>query len=268
MIRFRQLFADCSKRPAVIAMVHARALPGTPNSTHSVQELVDIACSEAQVYKDFEVDGILVENMHDVPYVLNSKPEVTAVMTRICLEVKKILPEKPVGVQVLACQNKEALAVAMAAGLQFVRVENFVFGHLADEGFVQACAGDLMRYRRHIGCENVHVWTDIKKKHSSHSITADLTLKDFGDGAKNFLSDGLIVTGPSTAQPVDVNDIQLAKQVTDIPIILGSGVTVDNLTQYSDVEAVIVGSHFKEDGHWSRELDMTRIERFMNKIKR
>ena len=37
--------------------------------------------------------------------------------------------------------------VLQAAGLQFVRAEGFVFGHLADEGWVEACAGPLLRFK-------------------------------------------------------------------------------------------------------------------------
>ena len=32
-----------------------------------------------------------------------------------------------------------------AAELQFIRAEGFVFGHVADEGWVEACAGPLLR---------------------------------------------------------------------------------------------------------------------------
>ena len=61
--------------------------------------------------------------------------------------------------------NREALAVAKAAGADFVRVEGFVFSHVGDEGWMDSCAGDLLRYRRNIGADNVLVFTDIKKKH-------------------------------------------------------------------------------------------------------
>jgi predicted TIM-barrel enzyme len=40
-----------------------------------------------------------------------------------------------------------------------------VFGHVADEGYFDACAGALLRYRRQIGAEDVLIFTDIKKKH-------------------------------------------------------------------------------------------------------
>ena len=53
----------------------------------------------------------------------------------------------PLCLQVLAAANRTALAVAQAAGLQFVRAEGFVFGHVADEGWVGGCAGPLLRCR-------------------------------------------------------------------------------------------------------------------------
>jgi len=45
------------------------------------------------------------------------------------------------------------------------RCEGFVFGHVADEGYMDSCAGSLLRYRKNIGAENVQVYCDIKKKH-------------------------------------------------------------------------------------------------------
>jgi hypothetical protein len=71
----------------------------------------------------------------------------------------------PCGVQILAAANKEAIAVAQAAGLQFIRAEGYVFAHVADEGFMSSCAGELLRYRKQIGAEHVLVFTDVKKKH-------------------------------------------------------------------------------------------------------
>jgi len=61
--------------------------------------------------------------------------------------------------------NREAVAVAKASGADFVRVEGFVFSHVGDEGWTDSCAGELLRYRRSIGAEEVAIWTDINKKH-------------------------------------------------------------------------------------------------------
>lgn len=67
-----------------------------------------------------------------------------------------------------------------STGLDFIRAEGFVFSHVADEGLLNACAGELLRYCRHIGAEHVQIFTDIKKKHrylwsESECITCWLT---------------------------------------------------------------------------------------------
>ena len=61
--------------------------------------------------------------------------------------------------------NKEALAVAQASGAEFIRAESYVFSHVADEGWMDSCAGKLQRYRKMIDANEVLVLTDIKKKH-------------------------------------------------------------------------------------------------------
>ncbi len=61
--------------------------------------------------------------------------------------------------------NTEAVAVAQASGGQFIRAEGYVFSHVADEGWMDACSAHLTRYRKNIGAEDVLIFTDIKKKH-------------------------------------------------------------------------------------------------------
>src|SRR6185295_9518480 len=106
----------------------------------------------------------------------------------------------PLGVQVLAGANREALAVALCCGAAFVRVEGYVFAHVADEGLIDASAGELLRYRRAIGAEHIKVFADIKKKHASHALTADVSLAETGRAAEFFLADGVIVTGSATGE--------------------------------------------------------------------
>lgn len=142
-------------------------------------------------------DAVLVENMHDVPYVQNEKigVEIIAAMTRLCTEVKRISPKTPCGVQLLASGNCQALAIAKASNLQFIRSEGFIFSHIADEGFTDACAGQLLRYRKQIDSDDILIFTDLKKKHSSHAITADVSLLETVKAAEFFLTDGIILTG-------------------------------------------------------------------------
>ncbi|KAL0115842.1 hypothetical protein PUN28_011013 [Cardiocondyla obscurior] len=226
------------------------------------------------MYVDCCVDGILIENMHDVPYVKQKdiSPEITAMMTRICTEIKKAVPQNiPCGVQILAGCNKEAIAVAKAAGLQFIRAEGFVFSHVADEGFIDSNPGILLRYRKQIDAENILIFADVKKKHSSHMITSDVSLLETVKAAEFFLADGVILTGKVTGGETDVQDLlEVQKCVaTKLPVLIGSGVTLDNINNYTDTaDALIVGSHFKVAGRWENELDPTRVRALVKKLKK
>jgi membrane complex biogenesis BtpA family protein len=251
----------------VIGVVHVAALPGTPNYNGNVTEIIEKAKNEALIYKKNNIDVIVIENMHDVPYLKRAVgPEITSMMGVIGYEVKS-LTNLRCGIQILAGANKEALAAANSSGLDFIRAEGFVFTHVADEGLMESDAGELLRYRKQIDAENILIFTDVKKKHSSHSITADVDIVETATAAEFFLSDGVIVTGSTTGKEPDVNEVNNVKEAVNIPVIIGSGITVDNIEKYfQHTDAFIVGSHFKKDGSWKNEVDSSRAKTFMEKF--
>lgn len=241
-------------------MVHVGALPGTPRSSQSLPEIVRAAVKEAVCLVEGGCDGLLVENMHDVPYVRGEAgPEVVAGMAVVCSAVKEAAG-LPCGVQILAGANEAAVAVALAASLEFVRAEAFVFGHVADEGWMDACAGPLLRYRRRIGADRVAVWADVKKKHSAHAATADVGLAETVRAAEFCGADAVIVTGPATGREAAAEDLAEAKGASDLPVVVGSGVDPDNAaTMLGRADAVIAGSSIKKGGHWSGPVDPARV---------
>jgi membrane complex biogenesis BtpA family protein len=186
-------------------------------------------------------------------------------MALLARAVKDASGGLPCGIQILAGANIEAMAVAHAAGLDFIRAEGFVFAHVADEGFIQSSAAALLRYRRQIGAERVQVWADVKKKHSSHAITADIGIGATAETVEFMRGDAVIVTGSVTGGPPQNSDIAEVKEHCRLPVYLGSGVTADNLGgYYYAADGFIVGSHFKVDGYWANAVDPKRVERFMS----
>jgi len=249
---------------SVTGVIHVGALPGTPRASQTVGELVTAAREEAKVYRECGVDGIIIENMHDVPYLKGEVgPEIVAAMTAIGTEVKNE-SQLPVGIQILAGANIEAMAVAHAAGLDFIRAEGFAYAHVADEGIIEASAAKLLRYRRMIGAEQVQVWTDVKKKHSAHAITADVSLGETAETVEFMGASCVIVTGSATGQAPKIADIQEAKSHCHLPVFLGSGISESNIEQfYREADGFIIGSSFKIDGLWSNTIDPGRVTQFM-----
>lgn len=255
---------------ALIGVVHLQALPGTPASNLDVAAITSIAVDEARAYEDAGFHGVMIENTHDRPYLKSAVgPEITAAMAVIGAEIRRAIA-LPLGIQVLAGANSCAVAVALAAGANFVRVEGFVFAHVADEGLIEASAGALLRYRRAIGADHIRVFADIKKKHSAHAITTDIDIVETAKAAEFFTVDGVIVSGVATGQPADPNEVNSVCHAVTVPTIVGSGITAENIHAYQNAEALIVGSSIKQDGHWMNLIDRDRaralVQAFETKI--
>lgn len=252
----------------IVGVIHVGALPGTPAAALGIDELTALAVREAAAYRDGGVDGLMVENMHDVPYLRGGVgPEVVAAMAVVARAVKAEA-RLPVGVQILAGANVEALAVAHAAGLDYVRVEAFAFAHVADEGLIQSSAAELLRFRRKIGADGVRVWADVKKKHSAHAITADVSLGETCAAVEFMRADAVIISGNATGQPPRAADVEEAQSHCRIPVLLGSGVTPENVAEfYEAADGFIVGSSLKEDGIWSNTVEPARVRSLVEAVR-
>jgi uncharacterized protein len=256
------------KRKPIIGMIHTQALPGTPNYKGSVKAVIEKAKKETVIYKNAGIEVVMVENMHDIPYLKRRVgPEITSMMSIVGYEVKNETG-LACGIQILAGANKAALASAHSAGLDFIRAEGFVFAHVADDGIMESDAGELLRYKKQIGAENILIFTDVKKKHSSNSITSDISIVETAKAAEFFQSDGIILTGATTADPANPDDVIKVKEATNLPVIIGSGINLNNIEKYYDVgDAFIVGSYFKQGGYWKNEIDLDRVKALVEKIK-
>lgn len=143
-----------------------------------------------------------------------------------------------------------------------------MFSHVADEGIINACAGDLLRYRKLVGAENIQIFADIKKKHSAHALTADISVAETASAAELFLADGVVLTGTATGLPADPGELREVQRAVKIPVLIGSGVTLENVKNYLDANALIIGSYFKREGYWANGVDPDRVKKFMEHISK
>ena len=89
---------DPSQPPVLIAMIHVPALPGTPKNSEPMPEIITRVRAEAAILRDVGVDSIMIENMHDRPYLRGHVgPEIIASMTALALAVKDEAAGLPCG---------------------------------------------------------------------------------------------------------------------------------------------------------------------------
>lgn len=253
--------SDCT----LLGMVHLGALPGSPNWQGNLTSIIDAAERDAERLIEAGFDALIVENMADLPYLKGRvEPETVAAMSLATERIVRL--GVPVGVQVLAGANREALGVALAAGARFIRAEGFAYAHVADEGWMDACAGPLLR-ARHALSADIEVWADVKKKHAAHAVTSDLSMADAAKGTKFAGADALIVTGVSTGEPTSEQDILEAKQA-GLPIFVGSGVTPQSAARLHKIaDGLIVGSYIKDSGDWTAPVDPARALALVHAVR-
>ena len=253
-------------RCALIGMVHLLPLPGSPGWNRDPAAVRQRALSDARALVDNGCDAILLENMGDAPYLNGHiEPAALALASVIAADLAQL--PVPLGVQLLAAANTHALAAALASGAQFIRVEGFAYGHLADEGWIDACAGPLLRRRAELGAQHIQIWADVQKKHAAHAATADLSLEELAHGYAFCGADALILTGTRTGAPTDPEHLRRAAHA-GLPLIVGSGVTPhDAPTLAPHARGLIVGSYLKHDGDWRNPVDPQRVRALRDALR-
>lgn len=256
---------------AVIGVIHLPPLPGSPGyDGRGMEALTSFSLAEAERYRAGGVDGLIVENHGDIPFAKPDRlgPETAACMAVITDAVRRAAG-LPVGINVLANAAQVALAVAKAAGARFIRVNQWANAYVANEGIVEGPAAEATRYRAWLHATDVRVFADVHVKHGAHAITADRSLAELARDVEFFDADAAIVTGQRTGDAASMEELRAIAGGTALPILVGSGVTPDNVGDILAVaDGVIVASALKRDGVWWNEVDPDRMAVFAQAVKR
>src|SRR3972149_5579610 len=145
---------------ALIGMVHLGPLPGSPRWDGSMERVVEAALADATALVGGGMDALLVENFGDAPFSPGRvEPATVAAMTAVAAELRRALPQAPLGVNVLKNDARAALAVAAAVGARFIRVNVHAGAVLSDQGVIQSDAYATLRDRRLLGAD-VRIFAD------------------------------------------------------------------------------------------------------------
>jgi membrane complex biogenesis BtpA family protein len=179
-------------------MLHLPALPGSPMNELSTNAIRDHALKDAAALTTGGVDALILENFGDVPFYPRRAPAHTvAFMTAIALEVRRAF-NLPLGINVLRNDAESAMAIAFAAGAQFIRVNIHSGARVTDQGLIEGAAYKTLRYRKLLG-SNVKIFADANVKHSSALGTSDLR-DEVEDLIGRACADAIVVTGKATGK--------------------------------------------------------------------
>lgn len=262
------LSAAFDRDEPVVGMLHLPPLPGSPDWGGSMDEVVQRVLRDAERLEEGGLDGLLVENFGDAPFVPGRvAPETVASMARVAAAVREATA-LPLGVNVLRNDARAALGVAAAVGAHFIRVNVHAGVMLTDQGTLEGRAHETLRARRVLGVP-VAVLTDVLVKHAvpPPGLTAAGAARDLWHRGG---ADALVVSGRRTGGAVDPGRLREVREaVPEAPVWVGSGATAETVAELLPLcDGLIVGSALRARGRAGEPVEADRVGRFMEAVER
>jgi len=244
-------------------MVHLPALPGAAAASMSMDRIIDRACREAELLAVAGFDAVIVENFGDAPFAAERAPSETIAAMAIVVDHVVRACGARVGVNVLRNDAAAGLAIAAAAGADFIRVNVLSGVYATDQGFITGRAAEIAA-RRAALTTRVCIAADVHVKHAQPVSQPDVALAA-EETAYRAGADVLILSGEATGSPTDLNAVaRVRKAVPDRPLWIGSGVTARTVRAYLDIaDGVIVGTSLKRGGRTTNPPDPKRVQAFI-----
>jgi membrane complex biogenesis BtpA family protein len=253
--------------PRLVGVIHLAPLPESPRYEGDLGAVIASAERDARALVEAGFDGIMIENFGDAPFVPDQVAPITvAAMTACAVAVRAVAPGVALGVNVLRNDAEAALAVAVAARADMIRVNVHTGARVTDQGVVQGRAHVTLRQRRALGAERVAILCDVDVKHS-----APLAARALGDEAADLasrgLADAVLVTGTGTGHGVALSDLETVLAAVSVPVLVASGATVASLATLRGAHGVIVGSCLRASGRAGDPVDGSVASRFADAFR-
>ena len=252
----------------VYGVVHLKSLPGSPENYLSLDEIIELAQEDVNNLVFGGVDGIIIENFGDTPFVKDDISKRTLASFTTVVENIQYDREIKVGINVLRNDGIAALSIAEATKADFVRINvlNNVM-MFTDQGIIEGKAHEIAEFRNSLNKE-IEIYADVFVKHA---------VPPEGSKIENHTeelihragADVVIVTGDGTGHEININDLNNVRDI--VPqgkLAIGSGVNEENIEDYLGIaDILIIGTNFKVDQDVSKRVDQRRVEQLIQMIK-
>jgi len=241
-------------------------LLGAPRATMSVFDVAERAVEEALAFQAAGVRGLTLENVGDNPFVRDVAADETVAAFSIVAAAVKRAVNLPIGINVMRNSWSAAMAIAAAVDAQYVRINVLGDALVSDQGVIQGCAHDLLRYRRQLGAERVKIFADVDCKHGGPLTVRPLDVIA-RDTAYRQMADVLLVTGPDSDTPPQLSDIETVKAaVPDVPVVIASGMSDQSVDLVKACDGTTIGT-FARNWDIDGPIDQDVVRKFVARVE-
>ncbi len=250
--------------PALIGVIHLLPLPGSPRHTLPVEEIAARAIADARTLRDAGFDAAIIENYGDAPFAPDALPPASVAAMAVAADQVRRETNLRIGINALRNDARAALGIAAATAASFIRVNVHTGVYATDQGIIEGRADETLRYRKLLGAR-IAIFADVCVKHARPLSEPDIA-RAAKDTAYRGLADALIVTGPATGEPTDLDHIRRVVQaVPDRRVFVGSGATAETAAELLTIAGgIIVGTAIKQDRRTENPIDPALAQAFVH----
>ena len=254
------------ERKPLIGMVHLKPLPGSYLYDGDLDAIVERAVMDARTLEKAGFDAVMVENFGDVPFPKYVDKTTVAAFTAVAKAIRDEVG-LPLGINVLRNDGIAAYSIAYAVKADFIRVNVLSGVAYTDQGLIEGIAHELAKLRKLLP-SRIEVFADVHVKHAVHFFEFEDAVRDT---VERGLADAIVVSGKATGKPVDVEKLALARRISPVPVLVGSGTSYDNLPHlWEHADGFIVGTWLKREGRVENEVSLERAKKLVglaNKLR-
>lgn len=250
----------------VLAMLQPSSLPGTyKNKGEKIDIIIEKAINEAKMIEENKFDGLIIQNMNDMPIKQFSNFQTVAYMTQITSEIKRRFPNLLIGV-LINWDGVASLAVADAVGADFIRVEHLYTGvNVTSGGMLQGQCTDIIDLKMKIGSD-VPIFADVYEVHG-----VPLGKKSYGEAAWEIVNeafaDGIFTSGKSVDESIEIAK-EIKSKNLQVPVYLGGGATGDNIAELMKYYDGVSVATWIKDGDMANDINPEKAKKFINEVKK
>ena len=251
----------------LFGVVHLKSLPGSPSNKLSTDEIIEFAQEDVDSLIDGGVDGLIIENFGDVPFVKDNISKRTLASFTAVVENLTIKKEIKVGINVLRNDGIAALSIAEATKSNFVRINVLNNTMFTDQGIIEGEAHIINQFKSNLNRE-IEIYADVFVKHAVPPPGSKIE-----NHAEELINragaDVVIVTGDGTGYEINLEDLHKVRNIVpNGKLAIGSGVNSNNVKAYKDLaDILIVGTSFKFNNDVSKKVDKSKVEELVKLIK-
>ncbi len=242
---------------AVIAVIGCPPLPGSPFYEPILRaELLSYVDRELDTLLAAGINAVMLQNIGDLPVPETARPETSAWMAILGARIRERFGGL-FGVSLLEDDPEATISVAQASGADFVRLKVYVGALTGPDGLREGNAYRAQYHRTRLGARDIAIVADVYDR-TRWPLEGDQFEAMVHEAVWYGKADGLVITGRSQAKTVALLD--RARQVTDVPLLVGGGVVAENVTTYLQrSDGVIVATSLKRGSNLLDPMDLSRV---------